>query len=359
MKRTPVFTAAAILTSYSASARSRRRSPSSMACCSSLCPTATRIVSSASASATAELRRIEQPPAVYFTYKRFARRIDDIGFYRTGNANIWTGDGGDAPERVTATWVTASMIPILQVRPLLGRSFTNDEERLRGPNVVILSESVWRTRFHAALDVIGKKLIRQQRPSSDRRRHAGTVCLPCGRHQAVAPREGRSEQPPRRETSPTRVWRASPRARHPRTHSVSSRRVLPRVAELFPRLESGTATTAWLEQARPSARRSSVARRGHERNRSYALDGGRRGGSRVARRVGECRQSHVDPRRQPAARARGPRGARSKPFAHRDAFPRRIARTHHDGRGRRASRGVAASARWWRSARPTSLVSRS
>ena len=45
----------------------------------------------------AELRRVQQPPAVYFTYKRFARRLDDIGFYRTGNANIWTNGGGDAP----------------------------------------------------------------------------------------------------------------------------------------------------------------------------------------------------------------------------------------------------------------------
>jgi len=96
---------------------------------------------------TAEVRRIQQPPAVYFTYKRFARSLSAIGFYRIGNANIWTGDGGAAPERVTATWVTASTIPLLQVRPMLGRSFTNDEERVNGPNVVILSESVWRTRF--------------------------------------------------------------------------------------------------------------------------------------------------------------------------------------------------------------------
>jgi hypothetical protein len=68
---------------------------------------------------TPELRRIQQSPAVYFTYKRFARRVTDIGFYRTGNANIWTKDGGDAPERVTATWVTASVIPLLEVRPIL------------------------------------------------------------------------------------------------------------------------------------------------------------------------------------------------------------------------------------------------
>src|SRR5262252_3077050 len=107
---------------------------------------------------TPELRRIQQPPAVYFIYKRFARRISDIGFYRTGNANIWTDGDGDTPERVTATWVTASTIRMLQVAPLLGRSFTDDEDRPNSPTVIILSESVWRTRFHSAPEVIGKTL---------------------------------------------------------------------------------------------------------------------------------------------------------------------------------------------------------
>src|SRR5262245_7457187 len=37
---------------------------------------------------TPELRRIQQPPGVYFTYARLARRIENIGFYRSGSANI-------------------------------------------------------------------------------------------------------------------------------------------------------------------------------------------------------------------------------------------------------------------------------
>src|SRR5262249_2996173 len=117
-----------------------------------------RLVSVSLGLRTAELQRIQQPLAVYFTYKRFARGLDDIGFYRTGNGNIWTDAGGDSPERVTATWVTASTLPILQVRPLLGRWFTNEDDHLRDPNTVILSESVWRTRFHADPNAIGKTL---------------------------------------------------------------------------------------------------------------------------------------------------------------------------------------------------------
>ena len=49
---------------------------------------------------TAELRRLGQPPAVYDTYRRFAQRLDDVGYYRTGNANIWIEGDGDAAERV-------------------------------------------------------------------------------------------------------------------------------------------------------------------------------------------------------------------------------------------------------------------
>src|SRR5215208_5129049 len=42
---------------------------------------------------SAELRRIQLPAAIYHTYDRFARRIQHIGFYRTGNANLSAGDG--------------------------------------------------------------------------------------------------------------------------------------------------------------------------------------------------------------------------------------------------------------------------
>ncbi|HEY9228790.1 MAG TPA: ABC transporter permease [Gemmatimonadaceae bacterium] len=161
LKRTPVFTGAAILTLV--------LGIGSLAATFAivygvlLAPLAygnpDRLISVGPDPQSAGLRRIQQPPAVYFTYKRFARRIAEIGFYRTGSANIWTSDGGNEPERVTATWVTSSTIPLLQVTPTLGRSFRDDEDRPNSEMVAIISESVWRSRFQGARDVIGKKLI--------------------------------------------------------------------------------------------------------------------------------------------------------------------------------------------------------
>src|SRR5215216_5781605 len=97
-----------------------------------------RLVSVGLASRSSELRHIQQPPAVYLTYRRFSRRIADIGFYRTGNANLSTTDGITDPLRVTATWVTASTIPLLQVTPILGRSFTDEEDRDGGPDIALI-----------------------------------------------------------------------------------------------------------------------------------------------------------------------------------------------------------------------------
>ena len=200
---------------------------------------------------TPELRHIQQPPAVYFTYKRFARRLEDIGFYRTGNANIWTDGDGDAPERVTATWVTASTIQMLQVAPLLGRSFNTDEDRPNSPTVAIISEHVWRTRFNAARDVIGKKLY----VNAVRREIVGVM----PERFAFPAADTRIWLPARIDPSSAVVgdfmYSAVARIAPDATLGQAQREladVLPRLAELFARLESGTTTAAWLAEARPS-----------------------------------------------------------------------------------------------------------
>ena len=196
---------------------------------------------------SAELRHIDQSPAIYFTYKRFARRIEDIGFYRTGNANIWTSDGGDAPERVTATWVTASTIPLLQVTPLLGRSFTKDEEGANGPNVIVLSASVWRSRFQGARDVIGKTLIVNSVPREVVGVMPDGFFFPAADTRLWLPTRLDPASGVAGDFSYSGVARlAAGSSAEDAQRELAS--LLPRTSELFPRLESGTATADWLGQ---------------------------------------------------------------------------------------------------------------
>lgn len=200
---------------------------------------------------TPELRHIQQPPAVYFTYKRVARSLDDIGFYRTGNANIWTDGDGDAAERVTATWVTASTIQMLQVVPLLGRSFTIGEDRANGPNVVVLSESVWRTRFNAARDVIGKTLNVNSVPREIIGVMPERFWFPAADTRLWLPARVDPASTTAGDFTYAGVARLAPDATHEQAQRELAQ-VLPSVAESFPRLESGTATADWLNEARPA-----------------------------------------------------------------------------------------------------------
>jgi predicted permease len=210
-----------------------------------------RLVSVGLDPRSAELQRIQQPPGVFFTYKRFAHRIADIGFYRTGNANIWTGVGADESQRVTATWVTASMIPMLQVAPILGRSFTNDEDRPNVTNVVVISESVWRTRFRSARDVIGKTLYVNSVPRQIVGVMPDRFSFPDADTRLWLPTRLDPNSPSIGDFTYSGVARLAAGATSAEVQREFAA-VLPSVAELYPRLESGTATKAWIDQVGPA-----------------------------------------------------------------------------------------------------------
>jgi len=73
----------------------------------------------------------------------------------------WQGSlaGGDtAPDWVDVTSVTRTLFDVLRVRPALGRPFTAEEDRPRGPRAVILSHALWRQRFGSDPSVIGRTI---------------------------------------------------------------------------------------------------------------------------------------------------------------------------------------------------------
>lgn len=67
--------------------------------------------------------------------------------------------GGDpARDSVRVALVTPSFLPMLRVRPRLGRGFTPDDERRGAPNVAMISEGMWRERFGGEANVVGRSL---------------------------------------------------------------------------------------------------------------------------------------------------------------------------------------------------------
>ena len=62
------------------------------------------------------------------------------------------------PERLSGQRVSADYFRVLGVTPILGRDFAAADDRFQGPNVVILSEGLWRRRFNANPDIVGQSV---------------------------------------------------------------------------------------------------------------------------------------------------------------------------------------------------------
>jgi predicted permease len=105
------------------------------------------------------LRHAQQTSATYFTYRRFAHTLAGIAAYQEGSLNVSDPNGRADPERMSATWVTASTIPLLGVSPMIGRSFTEAEDAPKGPHVAVISERLWHARFAGDRNPLGRKLV--------------------------------------------------------------------------------------------------------------------------------------------------------------------------------------------------------
>jgi putative ABC transport system permease protein len=64
----------------------------------------------------------------------------------------------EGAERLQGYWVSASFLPMLGVRPELGRNFMPEEDRPGGQPVVLLSHRLWRDRFGGSRDILGRSI---------------------------------------------------------------------------------------------------------------------------------------------------------------------------------------------------------
>jgi putative ABC transport system permease protein len=78
------------------------------------------------------------------------------GFAPVVGGMVMAGTDGTA-ETVSRQWVTSGIFDVLGVRPIAGRTFSADDDARRR-NVVVMSESLWRTRFNADPRTIGREI---------------------------------------------------------------------------------------------------------------------------------------------------------------------------------------------------------
>src|SRR5262245_28714378 len=81
--------------------------------------------------------------------------FDEIGACRTLTFNL---TGGDSPESLPGAYVSASLFTVLGVKPILGRTFLDEEDRPGANRVAVISHGLWRRRFGADPGLIGKTI---------------------------------------------------------------------------------------------------------------------------------------------------------------------------------------------------------
>ena len=108
-------------------------------------------------------RNIHESATSYPTFTDWrtqSRHFADMAFWRTHEGNLF---GAGEPERVTGAQTSANLFALLGVNPVLGRTFTPDDERNRAP-VVVLSHRLWQRRFGADPAAIGRTIEIDRRP---------------------------------------------------------------------------------------------------------------------------------------------------------------------------------------------------
>ncbi|HEU0252527.1 MAG TPA: ABC transporter permease, partial [Pyrinomonadaceae bacterium] len=94
-------------------------------------------------------------PANYIDWKNQSQSFADMAATAETSFNL-TGDG--EPERVSAHAVTANFFPLFGVQPLIGRSFLPEEDQPGANKVVVISHSLWQSRYGGDRKILTREI---------------------------------------------------------------------------------------------------------------------------------------------------------------------------------------------------------
>ncbi len=99
---------------------------------------------------------------VYTGWRTQNHVFENIAAY--SDPEEFTLSGAGNPERLRGARVTASFLKVLGVAPQLGRNFLPEEDRPAGTKAVLLNDRLWRSNFGADPSVIGRVIALDDAP---------------------------------------------------------------------------------------------------------------------------------------------------------------------------------------------------
>src|SRR5262249_51408505 len=99
---------------------------------------------------------IPATPADLPEWRATATSFEQLAAFQSNPADLSDGGG---PERVGGVDVSANLLPLLGVQPLLGRNISAEEEQPGRDRVAIISYALWQRRFGGDVEIFGKKIM--------------------------------------------------------------------------------------------------------------------------------------------------------------------------------------------------------
>jgi predicted permease len=108
-----------------------------------------------------DIKDLNMAPGNYFIDREQSATFEDIGAY-TGDAFAVTGAGD--PEHVRGMDITDGTLPLLGVKPALGRLFTRRDDTPGAPDTVLISYGYWQKKFGGNASAVGRVLDMDGKP---------------------------------------------------------------------------------------------------------------------------------------------------------------------------------------------------
>ncbi|HEY7543388.1 MAG TPA: ABC transporter permease, partial [Blastocatellia bacterium] len=99
--------------------------------------------------------RMEVAPANFLDWQARSHSFSGIAAYGLGNLAM-SGDG--EAESLAGAFVTAKLFSVLGVKPILGRTFTVEEDKPENEYVALLGYGLWQSRFSGDQDIAGREV---------------------------------------------------------------------------------------------------------------------------------------------------------------------------------------------------------
>ncbi len=92
----------------------------------------------------------------FVDWRRMNTTFSSMAAYRSVGFNL---SGNGEPERLHGEMISAGFFEILGVNPLMGRTFSQDEDRLGANPTVMITEALWKRKFGSRPDIIGQRMV--------------------------------------------------------------------------------------------------------------------------------------------------------------------------------------------------------